>query len=59
MVITDRGRPAHVLLGIEAYGALTGEAAEAEPSILDLLADPNAEDVAVRGAALDYGGAFG
>ena len=35
--ITDRGRPAHVLLGIEAYRALTVEAAEAEP---------NAEDVA-------------
>ena len=44
--ITDRGCPAHVLLSIEAYRALTGEAAEAEPSILDLLADPNAEDVA-------------
>ena len=35
-----------MLLSIEAYRALTGEAAEAEPSILDLLADPNAEDVA-------------
>ena len=30
--ITDRGRPAHVLLGIEAYRVITGEAAEAEPS---------------------------
>jgi prevent-host-death family protein len=43
--ITDRGRPAHVLLSIEDYRALTGEAADASPSILDLLADPAAEDV--------------
>ena len=44
--ITDRGRPAHVLLSIEAYRALTGEATEAAPSILDLIADPAAGDVA-------------
>ena len=43
--ITDRGRPAHVLLSIDAYRALTGEAAETAPSILDLLADPAAEEV--------------
>lgn len=34
--ITDRGRPAHVLLSIEAYQRLTGR----QESILDLLADP-------------------
>lgn len=39
--ITDRGRPAHVLLSIEAYRQLTGR----QVSILDLLADPEAADV--------------
>ncbi len=39
--ITDRGRPAHVLLSIEAYQRLTGGRA----GILDLLADPAAADV--------------
>jgi len=39
--ITDRGRPAHVLLSIEAYQRLTGR----QESILDLLADPEAADV--------------
>jgi prevent-host-death family protein len=39
--ITDRGRPAHVLLSIEAYRQLTGR----QESILDLLADPEAADV--------------
>lgn len=39
--ITDRGRPAHVLLSIEEYQRLTGGAG----SILDLLAMPGAEDV--------------
>ena len=39
--ITDRGRPAHVLLSIEAYQQLTGR----QDSILDLLADPEAADV--------------
>lgn len=36
--ITDRGRPAHVLLTIEQYQALTGE----HTSIVDLLAQPEA-----------------
>lgn len=40
--ITDRGRPAHVLLNIEAYRRLAGS----QDSILDLLADPQAADVA-------------
>ena len=39
--ITDRGKPAHVLLSIEAYRRLTGK----QESILDLLADPEAADV--------------
>ena len=39
--ITDRGRPAHVLLTIEQYEALLGPAA----SIVDLLAMPGAEHV--------------
>lgn len=36
--ITDRGRPAHVLLSIEEYRKLLGT----EPNILDLLAMPEA-----------------
>ena len=39
--ITDRGRPAHVLLSIDAYRQLTGQ----QENILDLLADPEAADV--------------
>ena len=39
--ITDRGRPAHVLLSIERYQALTGTAA----SIVDLLAMPEAANI--------------
>lgn len=37
VIITDRGRPAHVLLSIEAYQRLTGEGG----SIVDLLAMPD------------------
>lgn len=40
--ITDRGRPAHVLLSIEEYQRLTGGSA----SIVEMLAMPGAEDVA-------------
>ena len=39
--ITDRGRPAHVLLSIEQYQSLTAPAA----SIVELLAMPGAENV--------------
>ena len=39
--ITDRGRPAHVLLSIEEYQRLTGGV----ESIVDLLAMPAAEDI--------------
>jgi antitoxin (DNA-binding transcriptional repressor) of toxin-antitoxin stability system len=41
VIITDRGRPAHVLLTIEEYWRLTGPPA----SVIDLLASPGAEDV--------------
>ena len=39
--VTDRGRPAHVLLTIEEYRRLTGGAA----SIIDMLAMPDAVDI--------------
>ncbi len=39
--ITDRGRPAHVLLTVEDYRQLTGN----YESIIDLLAMPDAADV--------------
>lgn len=39
--ITDRGRPAHVLLSIEEYQRLVG----GEGSIVDLLAMPGVEDI--------------
>jgi hypothetical protein len=39
--ITDRGRPAHVLLTIEAYQQLAG----GSTSIIDLLALPGAEAI--------------
>ncbi|WP_022953964.1 type II toxin-antitoxin system Phd/YefM family antitoxin [Leucothrix mucor] len=39
--ITDRGRPAHVLLSIEEYQRMTGNL----QSIVDLLAMPNADDI--------------
>lgn len=41
VIITDRGRPAHVLLSIEQYQALVGS----EASIVDLLAMPGSEKV--------------
>ncbi len=41
VIITDRGRPAHVLLTIEDYWRLTGPPA----SLIDLLALPGAEDI--------------
>lgn len=39
--ITDRGRPAHVLLTIEDYHKLTGGSV----SIVDMLAMPGTEDI--------------
>lgn len=41
VIITDRGRPAHVLLTIEAYQQLTRKTA----SIADLLAMPGTGDI--------------
>lgn len=39
--ITDRGKPAHVLLTIEEYRQLTGK----QDSIVDLIAMPDAADI--------------
>ena len=39
--ITDRGRPAHVLLSIEEYRKLSG----AKENLLDLLAMPEAAEI--------------
>jgi prevent-host-death family protein len=39
--ITDRGRPAHVLLSIADYQKLVGS----QTSIIDLLASPGAENI--------------
>ncbi|MDR3726942.1 MAG: type II toxin-antitoxin system Phd/YefM family antitoxin [Terracidiphilus sp.] len=39
--ITDRGRPAHVLLSIEEYRKITGK----RQNILDLLAMPEADQI--------------
>ena len=41
VIITDRGRPAHVLLSYEAYQKLTRKQA----SITDLLAMPSVADI--------------
>ncbi|MNB56832.1 type II toxin-antitoxin system [compost metagenome] len=41
VIITDRGKPAHVLLCIEEYQKLTGT----QTSIVDLLVMPNAPDI--------------
>ena len=42
--ITDRGRPAHVLLTIEEYQSVT----RSQPSIVELLAMPGVADVDVE-----------
>jgi prevent-host-death family protein len=47
--ITDRGRPAHVLLTIEAYEEL----ARAAGNIIDQLASPGVEDVELDPPRLD------
>lgn len=49
VIITDRGRPAHVLLTIEAYQKLTQRTA----SIADLLAMPGVADIAFEAPRLD------
>ena len=42
VIITDRGRPAYVLMRHETYRCLSSQG----PSLLDLLADPESEDIA-------------
>ena len=46
--ITDRGKPAPVLLSIEAYRRLTGQ----RESIIDLLADTEAAEVSFEPSRL-------
>ena len=46
--ITDSGKPAHVLLSIEAYRRLTGQ----RESIIDLLADTEAAEVSFEPSRL-------
>lgn len=41
VVITDRGKPAHVLLSIDEYNTLTKQ----EANLLDMLAMPEAADI--------------
>lgn len=47
--ITDRGRPAHVLLSIDEYRRLTGS----RKRIADLLAMPGSEDIEFDVPVLD------
>ena len=49
VVITDRGRPAHVLLTIDDYRRITGRS----ESIADLLGDPRAASVPFDPPRLD------
>lgn len=44
VIITDRGKPAHVLLSIEDYRKVLGKTR----SIADLLAMPGAEDIGIE-----------
>ncbi|HEY3800228.1 MAG TPA: type II toxin-antitoxin system Phd/YefM family antitoxin [Caulobacteraceae bacterium] len=41
VIITDRGRPSHVLLSFEAYRKLTGGG----PSLLDIVAQDEDDDI--------------
>jgi len=41
VIITDRGRPAHVLLSIEEYYKITGK----QENILDMLGMPDAAEI--------------
>jgi len=47
--ITDRGRPAHVLLSIEGYRHLTGD----QSNLVELLAMPEAVDIAFEPPRLE------
>ncbi|MDB5705589.1 MAG: prevent-host-death family protein [Sphingomonas bacterium] len=44
--VTDRGRPTHVLMGIEHFRRITGQTR----SLVDLLAMPGATDIDLAGA---------
>jgi prevent-host-death family protein len=53
--ITDRGKPAHVLLTVEAYRQLTGSRRKiadilAMPGVDDIEFDPQRIDIAIRSA---------
>lgn len=48
VIITDRGRPAHVLLTFEHFQKLTGKRAK----IADLLAIPRSKDVSFKARKL-------
>jgi prevent-host-death family protein len=48
--ITDRGRPAHVLLTIEDYRKIAGGSA----SIVDMLAMPGVEDVEFEPGRIEH-----
>ena len=49
--ITDRGRPAHVLLTIEEYDVLTKK----QPNLAELLTPPEGDDVAFDPPRIDFG----
>lgn len=49
VIITDRGRPAHVLLSFDHYQKLLG----AGPSLLEALAMPGGEDIEFDPPKLD------
>lgn len=49
VIITDRGKPSHVLLTIEEYQKLTGSL----PSIVELLALPDQADIDFTPPRLD------
>ena len=50
--VTDRGKPTHVLLGIDDWRRLSGE----RESLVDLLAAPDLPDIDVAGDASDVWG---
>ncbi len=55
--ITDRGRPAHVLLSIEQYQKLTGKRparSEKQPNIVELLAMPDGEEIDFEPGRLNF-----
>jgi prevent-host-death family protein len=49
VIITDRGRPAHVLLSIEEYRRVAGK----RGSLGDLLGDPKAAEIDFEAPRLD------